>query len=89
MFGTSAVEFSGADSEVTSRIAKGIKQLEQLFHEVLMRDRKNGAISAKHNLRTTARQLTATFYGLQVMANANMNREELDQIASNAVKMLD
>lgn len=90
MFGNSAVEFSGTDPEVTAQIANGIKQLEQVFYQILMREQKNGEIlSVKHNIRTTARQLTATFYGLQIMANANLNREMLNDIASNAVAMLD
>ncbi len=88
LFGNSAVEFSGTDPEVTAQIANGINQLEQVFYQMLLREQKNGGLSAQHNIRTSARQLTATFYGLQVMANANLNQEVLDEIASNAVAML-
>ncbi len=88
MFGASAIEFSGTDPKVTAQIANGINQLEQVFYQMLMREQKNGRLSAQHNIRTSARQLTATFYGLQVMANANLNQEVLDEIASNAVAML-
>ena len=89
MFGNCAVEFSNTDQEVTARIANGIKQLEQMFYQILMCEQKNGEISEKRNIRATARQLTATFYGLQIMANANLNRELLNEIASNAVEMMD
>lgn len=89
MFGNSAVEFSGTDPKVTAQITNGIVQLEQVFYQMLMREKKNRTISAQHNIRTTARQLTATFYGLQVMSNAKLNRKVLDEIASNAVAMLD
>jgi len=89
MFGNSAVEFSGTDPKVTAQIANGINQLEEVFYQILMREQKNRTISAQHNLRNIARQLTATFYGLQVMANANLNREVLNEIASNATAILD
>ena len=89
MFGNCAVEFSNTDQEVTARIANGINQLEQMFYQILMYEQKNGAMSEKRNIRATARQLTATFYGLQIMANANLNRELLNEIASNAVEMMD
>ena len=89
MFGNCAIEFSNTDQEVTARIANGIKQLEQMFYQILMCEPKNGKIPEKHKLRATARLLTATFYGLQTMANANLDQEILNEIASNAVAMLD
>lgn len=89
LFGNSAVEFSSTDTEVTAQITNGIKRLEQLFYQILMRKHINGEIWAKHNIQTTARQLTTTFYGLQIMANANIDRKVLDEIVSNAVAILD
>ncbi len=89
MFGNCAVEFSNTNLEVTARIANGIRQLEQMFYQILICEPKNGKIPEKHKVRATARQLTATFYGLQIMANANLDQELLNEIASNAVAMLD
>ena len=89
MFGSCAVEFSNNDPEITARIADGIKQLELMFYQILMRDQKNGGISKSHNILAIARQLTATFYGLQIMANANLNREVLTEIVVKPVEMLD
>ncbi len=88
LFGNCAVEFSDTDPNVTAQVANGIKQLEHMFYQILIHDQKNKAVLEKHNTHAIARQLTATFYGLQIMANANLNREELNEIASNSVAIL-
>lgn len=89
MFGNCAIEFSHTDPDVTIQIAKGINRLEQLFYQILMHGQKNREISDKHNIRATAQLLTTTFYGLQVMANANLKRDGLDQIISQSIAMLE
>ena len=89
MFGSSAIEFSDTDPEVTERITNGIQQLEKMFYRLLILEQKNGDVLENKSIRVIARQLTTTFYGIQVMANANFNREELNEIALKAISMLD
>ncbi|MCF6251494.1 MAG: TetR/AcrR family transcriptional regulator [Methylococcaceae bacterium] len=89
LFGNCAVEFSDTDANITTLVTSGIKQLEHMFYQILIHDQKNKAVLEKHKIQTIARQLTATFYGLQIMANANLNRKELNEIASNSVAILD
>lgn len=89
MFGSSAIEFSDTDPEVTERITNGIQQLEKMFYQILMREQKSGYKLENKNIQAISRQLTTTFYGIQVMANANLNREELSEIALNAISILD
>jgi TetR/AcrR family transcriptional repressor of nem operon len=89
MFGDCAIEFSNTDQAVTNQISDGIKQLEHMFYQILMREQEQGRVSKNFKPRTMARQLTATFYGLQVMANANLDRETLNDITSSAVAILD
>lgn len=89
LFGNCAVEFSRADPQVTAQITRGIKQLELTFSQILVHGQKNREISKKLNIEITACHLMTTFYGLQIMANAGLSREALDEIAINAVAILD
>lgn len=89
LFGSCAIEFSDTDPAVTTQIARGIKHLEQFFYQILMRGQKNAEISDKHNMRATALQLTTTFYGLQIMANANLDRDILDEIITHSIEIFD
>jgi TetR/AcrR family transcriptional repressor of nem operon len=89
MFGSSAIEFANSDPEITVQITNGIERLEQLFFQVLVRGQKNTEISDKHNIQIIAKQLTTMFYGLQIMANANLDGDVLDEIVSQTVAMLE
>lgn len=89
MFGSSAIEFSNTDPEITVQISKGIERLEQLFYQILVRGQKNAEISDKLNIQAIAKQLTTTFYGLQIMANSNMDRNVLEEMILYTVTMLE
>ena len=89
LFGNCAVEFSDTNPQVTAEIAHGVKQLEQTFSDILKYGQKNAEIPKRLNVQTTARQLIVTFYGLQVMANTGLTREALNEIAANAITILD
>jgi TetR/AcrR family transcriptional repressor of nem operon len=89
IFGSCAIEFSDTDPELTIQISNGIKRLEQLFYQILIHGQKNKEISDKHNIRASAQLLTTTFYGLQVMANTSLHKDELDRIVLQSVAMLE
>ena len=89
MFGKSAVELSHRDPVVRKRAAAGIRSVEDTFHKVVLRGRKSGEISKRCDARPLARSLTATFYGLQVMGNANVPQKVLKDVVSSALRELD
>ncbi len=89
MFGKSAVELSHRDPVVRKRAAAGIRSVEDTFHKVVLRARKSGELSKRCDARPLARSLTATFYGLQVMGNANVPQKVLKDVVSSALRELD
>ncbi len=89
LYGNCAIEFSNADQEVISKISNGINQLDAMFQKILIMGQKNGEFSKENNIQNTAQQLTTTFYGLQIMANANFDGAALNKIILNAVAELD
>ena len=89
MFGKSAMELSHRDPEVRKRAAAGIRSVEDTFHKVVVRGKRSGELSKECDARRLARSLTATFYGLQVMGNANVARKVLKDVVSSALKGLD
>ncbi len=89
MFGKSAVELSHRDPVVRKRAAAGVRSVEDTFHKAVVRGRKSGELSKRCDARLLARSLTATFYGLQVMGNANVPRKVLKDVVSAALAELD
>ena len=89
MFGKSAVELSHRDPVVRKRAAAGIRSVEDTLHKVVVRGKKSGELSKHCEARLLARSLTATFYGLQVMGNANVPQKVLKDVVSAALKELD
>jgi TetR/AcrR family transcriptional repressor of nem operon len=89
MFGNCAIEFSNTDPDVTVQMRSGINHLEQLFYQILICGQKNSEISDKLNIQAIAKQLTMTFYGLQIMANTNMDRNVLEELVSHTVTMFE
>ncbi len=89
MFGRSAVELSNRDPVVRKRAAAGIRSVEDTFHKAVVRGKKSGELSKHCEARLLARSLTATFYGLQVMGNANVPQKVLKDVVSAALKELD
>ncbi len=89
MFGRSAVELSHRDPVVRKRAAAGIRSVEDTFHKAVLRGKKSGELSKHCEARLLARSLTATFYGLQVMGNANVPQKVLKDVVSAALKELD
>ncbi len=89
MFGRSAVELSHRDPVVRKRAAAGIRSVEDTFHKAVLRGKKSGELSKHCAARPLARSLTATFYGLQVMGNANVPQRVLKDVVSAALKELD
>ena len=89
MFGSSAVELAHCDPEIRERAAAGIGVVEDTFFKLLDRGKRAGELARACDARKLARSLTATFYGLQVMGNANVSQRILRDVISAALAELD
>lgn len=74
--------------EIRARIDKAIGELDDAFHDLLRRARREGALGETCKLRDTARFLTTTFQALNVAALAGRSRRELREIIRNALATL-
>ena len=81
---------SGADQspEIRVRIKKSIGELDDAFHDLLQRARKEGDLGNGTKLRDSARFLTTTFQALNVAALAGRERRELREIIRKALATL-
>ena len=75
--------------EIRVRTKKAIAELDDAFHHLLQRARKEGSLGNGRKLRDSARFLTTTFQGLNVAALAGRSRRELREIIRNALATLD
>lgn len=89
MFGKAAFEFWQSDPQVAKEVAGGVNQVEQAFHQVVVRGQEDGDIQPERDAQVLAHFLTGIFYGLQVMASANPDRETLNHVVSMALAVLD
>lgn len=89
MFGKTALEFWQSDPEIADKVAEGLSQVKEAFHEVVVRGQKEGDIKAEHDPESIAHFLTGIFYGLQVTGSAIPDRKALEDIVSNTLTVLD
>ncbi len=89
MFGNTALEFWQTDSEIAVVVAEGVKQVEAAFYDVVVRGQNNGDIAKNNDPMDLSKFLTGLFYGIQVMASANSDRQSLEKIIVNGLKLLD
>jgi TetR/AcrR family transcriptional repressor of nem operon len=82
---------SGADQspEIRKRVKKAIAELDDAFHDLLRRARKEGTLGNGDKLRDSARFLTTTFQALNVAALAGRDRRELREISRKALATLE
>ena len=73
---------------VRAHVRRAIAELDDAFHELLQRARREGAIDKTRKLRDTARFLTTTFQALNVAALAGRSRRELRSIVRQALDAL-
>ena len=73
---------------VREPVRRAIAELDDAFHELLLRARREGALGETRTLRNTARFLTSTFQGLNIAALAGRKRHELRSIVRQALSTL-
>lgn len=88
-FGKTGFEFWQSDPDVAQEVTRGVKNVEDAFHEVLLRGQKEGEIPLDRDITRLSRFLTGVFYGLQVIASTNPDRRVLEDMAKTAMAALD
>ncbi len=89
MFGKTALEFWQSDAAIAKEVEGGVKQVEKVFYQAILKGQIDGEISPDKDPNSIAHFLTGVFYGLQVTGSALPDRKTLRDIASNALVILD
>lgn len=89
LFGKAGFEFWQSDPEIAKEVSRGLNQVEDTFKRVIERGQNQGDVSANENAKGLARFYTGVFYGIQVMSSINSDRQNLEDIVSTAMSVLD
>ncbi len=85
----SAVERSLHDRDTAARVAASITRVEDAFYKALVRARRAGEISERHNLRALARFLMTCAQGLTVVGKVCPDPVLLRQVMNVTLAALD
>ena len=89
LFGKTALEFWQSDAAIAKEVEAGVKQVEKIFYQAILKGQKDGEISPDKDPDSIAHFLTGIFYGLQVTGSALPDRKTLRDIVSNTLIILD
>lgn len=85
----SAVEMLPADEEVSARIARLFRRLQDLYAAAIIRAQALGEIDPELDERTLARFLVCQIQGMRVLGKAGANRDATKAMVDFALKPLD
>ncbi len=85
----SAMELGLQDKAVGDRIKHHMAIAETLFIQLLTQAQVEGDLAADRDVQALARSLVNTIVGMRVMAKVNPNREQLEDMVSVALTVLD
>ncbi len=85
----SAVERGLSDPDTARKVSLCVKQLEDGFHETLLRAQMAGEIDRQHDLRALARYLTCSLQGLLVIGKIRSDRAALEDVVRVTLLALD
>lgn len=88
LFGKTGLEFWQSDPDVAKEVTRGVKRVEEAFYQVIVRGQEQAEIAGDRDARALAHFLTGIFYGLQVVASTNPDRQTLENMASTAIASL-
>jgi TetR/AcrR family transcriptional repressor of nem operon len=86
--GLVAMEMGNRDDGVAERAARGLRAVEDKFYASLRAAQTAGEIPTRRDPRKMARALTSTFYGIQIMGRARLDREVLEDVVHTALAQL-
>ncbi len=89
LFAKAALEFRQGEPEIATEIEHGIKEVEKVFCVALVAAKEKGEISENKDPESLARYFVSVFYGLQIMANGAFDREAVETVVADALKVLD
>ncbi|MER6995383.1 TetR/AcrR family transcriptional regulator [Streptomyces sp. NPDC000410] len=72
-----AVEASGSDQEVREAVRRSFDRVENELYAVLTAGRHTGEIRPTGDLRSLARRIQSTYYGLRVLGRVQQDRQVL------------
>lgn len=84
----SAVEMLPADEEVSARIARLFRRLQDLYAAAIIRGQALGEISAELDERTLARFLVCQIQGMRVLGKAGADRDTTKAMVDFALRPL-
>jgi TetR/AcrR family transcriptional repressor of nem operon len=83
-----AVELSPHDAEIARAVAKGLRETEGFFRELVEEGQAAGEISPEADPARTARTLLGLLSGLRVLARSRPERPLLEALADQAADLL-
>ncbi len=84
-----AVEFAQRDPAVAERISRSLGQIEDAYHQAVVRGQKDGEIPANHDARALAKFLVSSESGLFVSAKSGMDRKCLKDVVKITLSVLE
>ncbi|WP_456238698.1 TetR/AcrR family transcriptional regulator [Pararhizobium qamdonense] len=84
-----AVEMLPGDEEVSSRISRLFRRLQDLYAATIIRAQAVGEIDPRLDERTLARFLVSQIQGMRVLGKAGADREQTRAVIDLALKVLD
>ncbi len=88
LFGKTALEFWQSDPEISQEVSHGVGQVESAFYNLICRGQAQGEVAVDADPKEIASFLTSVFYGLQMMAGSNPNRDVLNRAVTMSLKVL-
>ncbi|MBL4783675.1 MAG: TetR/AcrR family transcriptional regulator [Porticoccaceae bacterium] len=80
-----SLEFSNKDELVFKQVAKGVGRLETMFYSIIETGKLNGDVSSTADSTVLSKTFVATFYGLQVMANAGADVSHINSVILHSI----
>ena len=87
--GNCSTQVAPDDTAVWARVRGGMKQIEETFHEAIVRGRAAGNIRSSRDDRALARYLASSLNGLQITAKTQPERAVLEDIVRIVLTSLD
>jgi TetR/AcrR family transcriptional repressor of nem operon len=87
--GLVAMEMGNRDPDAAERSAAGLRAVESRFRDCILAAQRDGDVSAKKDPVKLARALTSTFYGIQIMGRARLERDVIEDVIQTAMAQLE
>lgn len=83
-----ALNLTHHDEKIRAFVKKGLDEFAQFFERLVKRGQKLGEIPGHVAARSTSKALLSMVIGLRVMARGSSNRQTLNHVAKQALRLL-